>query len=138
MRIAIVASDYAPTVGGVQTAVRNIAYLSARAGHSVTILSALPPGNAPTTETMDGIIVHRFSWGRRPLWSLPFRAVRTLLGMACALRACQPDLVYVHFLTINALYVLLLHYVLRFRLVVSARDNDIQGIPLRSRGPLPV
>jgi glycogen(starch) synthase len=132
MRIAIVASDYAPTVGGVQTAVRNIAHFSARAGYSVTILSALPPGNAPTTETVDGIIVHRFSWGRRPLWSLPFRAVRTLLGMACALRAFQPDLVYVHFLTINALYVLFLHYVLRFRLVVSARGNDIQGIPLRS------
>jgi glycogen(starch) synthase len=42
-------------------------------------------------------------------------------------------LVYVHFLSINALYVLLLHYVLRFRLVASARGNDIQGIPQRSR-----
>ena len=132
MRIAIVASDYAPTVGGVQTAVRNIAHHAARMGHAVTILSALPPGDVPPIEMVAGIRVHRFPWGRRPLWSLPFRAIRTLWGMARALRAFQPDLVYVHFLSINALWVLLLHYVLRFRLVASARGNDIQGIPLRS------
>lgn len=133
MRIAIVASDYAPTVGGVQTAVRNIAHHSARLGHTVTILSALPPGKAAATEMVDGILVHRFPWGRRPLWSLPFRAIRTSWGMARALHAFKPDLVYIHFLSINALYVLLVHYVLRFRLVASARGNDIQGIPKRSR-----
>ena len=133
MRIAIVASDYAPTVGGVQTAVRNIARQSTRLGHAVAILSALPPGNVPTTEMIDGIRVQRFPWGRRPLWSLPFRAIRTLWGMARVLREFKPDLVYVHFLSINALWVLLLHYVMDWKLVVSARGNDIQGIPQRSR-----
>jgi len=53
--------------------------------------------------------------------------------MARVLRAFKPDVVYVHFLSINALWVLLLHYVMRFRLLVSARGNDIQGIPQRSR-----
>ena len=133
MRIAIVASDYAPTVGGVQTAVRNIAHHAARMGHAVTLLSALPPGDVPSIEMVDGICVHRFPWGRLPLWSLPFRAIRTLWGMARALREFKPDLVYVHFLSINALWVLLLHYAMRYRLVASARGNDIQGIPLRSR-----
>jgi len=133
MRIAIVASDYAPTVGGVQTAVRNLAHHAARMGHTVTILSALPRGNVLPTEVMDGIVVHRFPWGRRPLWSLPFRAAQTLIGMARVLRQFKPDLVYVHFLTINALYVLILHHVSPFTLVVSARGNDIQGIPQRSR-----
>ena len=133
MRIAIVASDYAPTVGGVQTAVKHIARNLIRCGHSVIIVSALPPGNVPATEMIDGVMVYRFPWGRRPLWSLPVRVAQTLIGMASVIRAFKPDLVYVHFLTINALYVLLLHYVLRFRLVVSARGNDIQGIPLRSR-----
>ncbi len=132
MRIAIVASDYTPTVGGVQTAVRNIAQHSARLGHRVTILTALPPGNVPATEMVDGIRVTRFPWGRRPLWSLPFRTVGTLWGMARVLRSFKPDLVYVHFLSINALWVLLLHYVTRFKLVASARGNDIQGIPQRS------
>ncbi len=133
MRIAIVASDYAPTVGGVQTAVRNIARYSARAGHDVIILSALPRGDVPTHERVENIPVYRFLWGRRPLLTLPFRAMWTLIGMARVLRAFKPDLVYSHFLTINALYVLLLHYVLRFRLVSSSRGNDIQGIPARSR-----
>lgn len=132
MRIAIVASDYAPTIGGVQTAVRNIAHHVAKMGHSVTILSALPPGNVATAEVIDGIMVHRFPWGRRPLWSLPFRAIKTLIGMRRALREFKPDLVYIHFLSINALWVLLLHYVLHFRLIASARGNDIQGIPKRS------
>ena len=128
----MVASDYAPTVGGVQTAVKHIVRNLIRRGHSVIIVSALPPGNVPATEMVDGVMVYRFLWGRRPLWSLPFRVVHTLFGMARTIRAYHPDLVYVHFLTINALYVLLLHYVFRFRLVVSARGNDIQGMPLRS------
>lgn len=132
MKIAIVASDYAPTVGGVQTAVRNIAHFAAEIGNAVTVLSFQPPG-ALATDCVDGIPVRRFPWGRRPLWSLPFRAAQTLAGMARVLRTFKPDLVYVHFLTINALYVLLLHYVLHFRLIVSARGNDIQGIPHRSR-----
>jgi len=133
VKIAIVASDYAPTVGGVQTAVKHIARNLIRCGHSVIILSALPPGNVPSTELVDGVMVYRFPWGRQPSWSLLFRAPQTLFGMAKTIREFDPDLVYVHFLTINALYVLLLHYVLRFKLVVSARGNDIQGIPLRSR-----
>lgn len=134
MRIAIVASDYAPTVGGVQTAVRNIAHHAARMGHTVTILSYQPRGDVPQTEIIDGIVIHRFPWGRRPLLSLPWRALQTLIGMARVLREFKPDLVYIHFLSINALYVLLLHYVMRFRLIGSARGNDIQGIPKRSRG----
>ncbi len=134
MRIAIVASDYAPTVGGVQTAVRNIAHHAAQMGHGVTILSYQPRPNVPTTEMVDDIEVHRFPWGRRPILTLPFRAVQTLLGMARVLTEFKPDVVYVHFLSINALYVLLLHYLMNFHLVVSARGNDIQGIPLRSRG----
>ncbi len=134
MKIAIVASDYAPTVGGVQTAVRYIAHNAARMGHAVTIISYQPGPTVPATEVLDGIVVHRLPWGRRPLATFPFRALGTLLGMARILRAFNPDVVYVHFLSINALYVLLLHYVLRFRLVVSARGNDIQGIPARSRG----
>lgn len=133
MRIAIVASDYAPTIGGVQTAVRNIAHHSARFGNCVTILSALPRSDVPTVQKVDGIVVHRFPWGRRPVVTLPFRALWTLVQMARALREFQPDLVYVHFLTINALYVLLLHYLRPFKLVISARGNDIQGIPQRSR-----
>ncbi|MCX7841203.1 MAG: glycosyltransferase, partial [Anaerolineae bacterium] len=132
-RVAIIASDYAPTIGGVQTAVRHIARNATPRGHSVIILSSLPSRDVPTHEIIEDVPVYRFAWGRRPLWSLPLRATQTLLGMARVLRAFQPDVVYVHFLTINALYVLLLHYVSRFTLVVSARGNDIQGIPLRSR-----
>ncbi|MBI5652226.1 MAG: glycosyltransferase family 4 protein [Chloroflexi bacterium] len=132
MRIAIVASDYAPTVGGVQTAVRNIAHNAAQIGHTVAILSYQVSGSR-AFEMENPVAVHRFPWGKRPLWSLPVRALQTLAGMARVIRAFKPDIVYVHFLTINALYVLLLHYVLNFRLVVSARGNDIQGIPLRSR-----
>ena len=132
MKIAIVASDYIPTIGGVQTAVRHIARHLQRLGHPVIILSSLPPGDIPVREQVDGTWVNRFPWGCRPLGSLPLRATGTLVGMARALRAFQPDLVYVHFLSINALYVLLLHHLMRFRFVASARCNDIQGIPLRS------
>jgi len=133
MKIVIVANDYAPTVGGVQTAVRHIAKHMKQHKHSVIVLTALPPGNVPSQELVDDVKVYRFPWTRTPLWSLPVRAMKTLFGMAKAIYAFKPDLVYVHFLTINALYVLLLHYIFSFKLIVSARGNDIQGIPLRSR-----
>ncbi len=134
MRIAIVASDYAPTVGGVQTAVRNIAINARRRGHAVTVLSYKPSSDVAADEVLDDIPVHRFPWGRRPMLTLPFRALWTLFDIYLVLREFKPDIVYVHFISINALYVLLLHYLTPFRLVVSARGNDIQGIPLRSRG----
>ncbi len=133
MKIAIVSSDYAPTVGGVQTAVRNIALNLAQTGHTVTILSSLPPGNVLAVGELDGIPVYRLPWGRRPLWSLPLRAAQTLIGMWRILRTFKPEIVYLNFLSINALYVLILHYLWRFKLVTSARGNDIQGIPKRSR-----
>lgn len=132
MRIAIVASDYAPTVGGVQTAVHNIAHHSARMAHGVSILS-YQSHNAPAFELEDGIPVHRFPWGRQPILTLPFRALWTLARMALTLRDFKPDVVYIHFLSINALYVLLLHHLFHFRVIASARGNDIQGIPDRSR-----
>lgn len=132
MRIAIVASDYAPTVGGVQTAVRNIAHHSVRMGHCATILS-YQSHDAPAFEVEDDVPIHRFPWGRRPVATFPFRAFWTLAQMTRALRDFKPDVVYVHFLSINALYVLLLHYIMHFHLIASARGNDIQGIPSRSR-----
>jgi glycogen synthase len=132
MRIVIVASDFLPTVGGVQIAVNNIARYSRDLGNDVTILSALPKEGATNFEMMDGIAVHRFPWGRRPVWSLPFRSAITLVRMAKVIREFNPDLVYIHFCSINALWVLLLHYIMRFKMVSSARGNDIQGIPLRS------
>ena len=132
MRIAIVASDYFPTVGGVQTAVRNIAHYSKNLGHDVTILSGLPSGDVPQVETIGDVVVHRFPWGRCPGWSLPIRAVQTLFGMARVLSEFKPDVVYIHFCSINALWVLLLHYVMNFKMIPSCRGNDIQGIPFRS------
>lgn len=132
MRIAIVASDYAPTVGGVQTAVRNIAHQASRLGHKVTILSYQVSGS-PAREMEDQVSILRFPWGRRPSLTLPFRALWTLVAIGGHLRDWQPDVVYIHFLSINALYVLFLHYVLEFKIVASARGNDIQGIPHRSR-----
>lgn len=132
MRIAIVASDYAPTVGGVQTAVRNIAHHSVRMGHCATILS-YQSHNAPAFEVEDDVPIHRFPWGRRPVVTFPLRALWTLAQMTRTLRDFNPDVVYIHFLSLNALYVLLLHYIFRFRLIISARGNDIQGIPKRSR-----
>ena len=133
MRIALVVSDYAPTVGGVQTAVQKIAHHAARLGHAVTILTSQPPG-MPAIERVDDIIVHRFPWGHRPTWSLPFRAAWTLVGIARVLHEFKPDVVNVHFLSINALWVLLLRYVWKFPLILSAHGNDIQGMPLHSRG----
>lgn len=129
MRILIVPNEYLPSLSGVPIAVRNLGAQLLRLGHEVVIVTSKHSGELQATERIDGIGVYRFAWSPRPLISLPWRFSSTLKNLVNIIHSFNPDLVYVHFLTTNALYVLIAHYFLSFPLVVSARGYDIEGLP---------
>src|ERR1041385_4872319 len=103
MRVAIFCNDYWPTIGGVQTAVRGLsAGLRSRA-NDVLVLTR-QPGGTPPEELVDGVPVQRFELNLAPVLSFAWRAHRARAAVRRALLAWQPDAVYVHFVSVHALY----------------------------------
>lgn len=133
MRLALFANDYWPTIGGVQTAVRGLAQALRARGHEPLILTS-QPGNRPSAEEVDGLPVRRFSWALHPVSHFPLRAWRAQHEVRQALLPWKPDAIYVHFVTISALYARDSAQAARVPLILSFRGNDAMGIAPRNFG----
>ena len=74
MNIAIFASAFHPSLGGVQELVRQLAHALERAGHRAIVISERWPRDLPATETFEGLSVFRFPL-REPIsgGNLPLR-----------------------------------------------------------------
>lgn len=133
MRIALFCNDYWPTIGGVQTAVRGLAQALLRRGHEPLILTCQPGGCAPAEE-LDGIPVRRFAWSLRPSATFPLRALRARRQICGVLRAWQPEALYVHFVTVPALFARSCARVVDAPLLLSFRGAEV--MQLASRDPV--
>ena len=131
MRVAIFCNDFWPTVGGVQTGVWGLSRALQRRGHPTLILTRQPPG-IPAAGVVDGIEVRRFRWGLHPRWTLPARAVRAGIQVLRLTRAWRPDVVFVHFVSVDALYAWAAARGARVPLILSFRGNDALRIAERS------
>ena len=129
MRILVSCNEYLPALSGVPIAVSNLTRCFAEIGHQVRILSSLHDSTLPRVDTIQNIPVYRFQWSPKPLVTLPWRFSKTLWQIQKLCLSWQPDVVYVHFLSTNALYPLILSYLLHFPFVISARGYDIEGLP---------
>ena len=131
MRLALFANDYWPTIGGVQTAVRGLAQALRARGHLPLVLTS-QPGGSPSVEEVDGLPVRRFSWGLKPRTSFPLRAWRVRRQVRDAVLQWKPDALYVHFVTVSALYARDCARLAKAPLLLSFRGNDVMGIAPRS------
>lgn len=131
MRVAILCNDYYPTIGGVQTAVRGLAGALRQRGHEVIVLTR-QPGGIPDGEVIDGVHVRRFRWTLRPLSTLPLRWFRARREVRRYLEAWRPDVVYVHFVSMHALYARMWARRRRIPLILSFRGNDAMRIAPRT------
>jgi glycosyltransferase involved in cell wall biosynthesis len=129
MRIIISCNEYLPSLSGVPVAVSNLAAMLIKAGHQVLIVTSKHDPALRKEETIQNIDVYRFGWSPKPVLTLPARFIDTLLKLLKIYRTFCPDIIYVHFLSTNALYFLILHWYLNFPFVISARGNDIDGLP---------
>jgi len=133
MRVAVFCNDYWPTIGGVQTGVRGLAAALRGRGHEVLILTCRPVG-CSHTELVDGITVRRFAWSFRPLHSAPLRMLMARRQVRETVRSFQPDIVYVHFVSTDALFGRDAARQAGVPFVLSFRGND--AIRIAERGPL--
>jgi glycosyltransferase involved in cell wall biosynthesis len=130
-RIALLCNDFWPTVGGVQTAVHGLAHALGRRGHEVVVLTR-QPGGAPAAELVGDVPVRRFEWNLRPRMSFPLRAARARREVRRAITRFAPDLIYVHFVTVHALYAWDCSVLTGAPFLLSFRGNDVIRIAPRS------
>jgi glycogen(starch) synthase len=130
VRIALFCNDYWPTIGGVQTAVRGLAAGLVRRGHEPLILTCQPGGCAPAEE-LDGIPIRRFSWSLRPPATFPFRAWRTRRQVREAVLGWRPEALYVHFVTVPALFARSCALVAGAPLILSFRGAEVMQLAPR-------
>ncbi len=99
MRIAIVCTYYPfpPSVGGVETIVRNVAVELAKRGHEVHIVTSnldvttQRPVTELGVEEREGVVVHKLKLGK-----LRIGYARTLCNLKETLEKIRPEIVHVH------------------------------------------
>ena len=148
MNIAIFASAFHPSLGGVEELVRQLAHALERAGHRAIIVTERWPRDLPAHEDFEGLNVFRFAL-REPLAGGPpvarlksqltTRLTRpgTLRQIADLLRAENIDIVHVQCVSAGALYARQVASRLHLPLVVTLQGEltmDATGLYQRSEG----
>ena len=115
MNIAIFASAFHPSLGGVEELVRQLAHSLERAGHRAIIVTERWPRDLPAHEEFEGLDVHRFPFRVAIGSSNATRRLRSQVTaklsrprvesqIAALLRKEKVDIVHVQCVSSNALY----------------------------------
>jgi len=150
MRIALLPSQYFPSLGGVEELTRNLAANLTRSGDQVEVWAPVPEIAADTpsaTEYLDGIRVRRFEYplpraNPASLAPLLREGVPTLGAMLRASADFQPDVINVQCFGPNGVYATALSKLTGLPLVVSLQgetlmdDSDIYTISATMRASL--
>jgi glycogen synthase len=144
MRILLVASSYRPQIGGLQTAVEQLARAFGEHGNRVMITTNRYPHSLASREVLHGVPVIRLLFhfprfeylrtGRLDLWLagvLFFPA--TLLRFVILLKNFSPDIVNLHYVGSPTLFILAGRALRSFPLVVSLHGGDVDAEPQRNR-----
>jgi glycosyltransferase involved in cell wall biosynthesis len=90
MRVLLVAQRFAPSTGGVETHVRELAARLPQYGIEVSVLTADETGRLPSEEIIDGVLVRRVKgWPTGRDWLLAPR-------LPGAIRAADADVIHIH------------------------------------------
>ena len=148
MNIAIFASAFHPSLGGVEELVRQLAHALERAGHRAIVVTEQWPRDLPAHEKFDGLDVFRFPM-REPLAGGPpvarlksqlmtkLTRPGTLRQIADLLRAEKIDIVHVQCVSAGALYAREAAKTLHLPFVVTLQGEltmDATGLYQRSEG----
>ena len=128
MNIAIFASAFHPSLGGVEELCRQLALELMRQGHGVIVLTNRWPRDLPATETLDGISVYRLPF-RLPEGSAKaainyhLTHSRVERDMLAILRSHKIDLLHVQCVSSNAHYAMIAQERLNLPLVVTLQGE---------------
>ena len=131
MRIALLPSAYAPSVGGVEVLTTQLGRQLLRNGHEVEVWTGRTRGDAlAEAETVEGIRVRRFVFflpGARlgAFARFPVLASQTMRRLAQACREFEPDVLHVQCFSGNGAYATALSRLCRVPLVVSLQGETL-------------
>jgi len=136
VRVALLPSAYAPSIGGVEELTRRLAGRLAAGGDQVEVWTIRHPGTLPADEFVDGLRVRRFALPMprahpAALARLPGPAARALVALSRAATELRPDVLHVQCFSANGLYAAALAACRGLPLVVSLQgetfmdDRDI-------------
>jgi len=118
LHVALLANSYAPHIGGVETAVQEIAHQLCDLGHRVTVVAPRNPLALPGYESDGGLVIRRVPMFMPGVSMKPggngriIAAAKLLLApalpavylyIAAMLGSDRPDIVNVHYIGANAL-----------------------------------
>src|SRR5438093_12129473 len=128
MNIAIFASAFHPSLGGVEEVVRQVAHEYKRQGISTIVLTNRWPRSLPQREIYEGIPVYRLAM-RLPEYTLKVRMnywltlARSRAEMLRILREHQSDIIHVHCVSSNGHYASMAREALGLPMVVTAHGE---------------
>lgn len=126
MRIALVPPTYLPSVGGVQINTHSLAKRLKEIGIDVSVVAG--KNSLPSTYTIDDIYVqtlpfYLFRGTVKSFFAFIPRSVVCILRGFLVFRRIRPEVVNIHFLGANAFYIMLLHMIMRFKIVVTLHGS---------------
>lgn len=129
MRVALVPSAFAPTIGGVEELTRHLGRRLTAAGDEVEVWTPRMDGDA-AVDQVDGMAVHRFPMPLPParlgsLARFPFEGVPALGAVRAAARRFQPDVVHVQCFSVNGVYATAVAALERVPLVVTLQGETL-------------
>jgi len=135
MKILLVPSSYVPSKGGVELNTHELAKSLKKMGQEVIVITSnWREFKLSSHETIDGIEVFR----------LPFYIFRGSIKSLIAFMICfpvafagtfrlvkklRPDVINVHFVGSNALYILIAHLITKIPIVVTFHGNEVTTVP---------
>jgi len=136
MRILLVTSKYLPSVGGLETAVRELNARLRAAGHETLIVTNRHSRRLPRVEVLDGTTVRRFFFTSGLPRHTPAQVLKYPLRLAAApaafaglkrtIREFKPDVVNLHFVGHPTAYLLAALRGSSIPLVVSLHGEDVE------------
>lgn len=133
MRILFTSPSYSPYIGGAESVIQDLARELRRSGHSVTVVTAKPRAGLVIGEDSDGFEVIRVDYppGAIETWtqalSLVPRCLSMLLSLYRIIRSRRIDAVCIGLMSSrDALFILVLAYLLRFRLIVYLHGGEMR------------
>ncbi len=130
MRVALLPSAFAPSVGGVEELTRRLAGRLVAAGDAVEVWTIRHPSCLPADEVIGGLRVRRFILPMprahaRDLLRLPSAAAVALGELTRATIEFQPDVLHVQCFSVNGVYAVALAGHQQLPLVVSLQGETV-------------
>jgi glycosyltransferase involved in cell wall biosynthesis len=132
MNILFTSLSYYPIKGGAESCVQDLASAYVKRGHKVTVVTSSLPGLA-RRELTDGVTIIRLKYPPRVVTKLRdaflifFRGFSALCGLWGAVREQRIEIVCLGLIGIDSFLVLILSYLLRFKLIVYIHGGEIRS-----------